>query len=85
MTGALVIDDLTIDRIAAAVVERQQQIKARNDYVLSRDDAKVYVGRDSDDAFDAWRKKHKVRSCSHGRYAKRHLDAALQHEARLRA
>ena len=56
----------------------------RNEYVYSRDRAKVYVDRSSDDAFDAWRKKHKVRSCSHGRYAKRHLDAALQNEARLR-
>lgn len=79
------LSDECIDAIARRVVERLQHVRARNDYVLSRDDAKVYVGRPSDDSFDAWRKRHKVRPCSHGRYSKRHLDVALQFEARVRA
>jgi hypothetical protein len=85
MTSTVELSALSIAQLAEKIVERQQQIKARNDYVLTRDDAKIYVGRDSDDSFDAWRKKHKVRACSHGRYAKRHLDVALQFEARVRA
>jgi len=71
----------SIERIATRVTA-MLAAKSGNKFVLNRCDAKTYVGKASDDAFDAWRKRWKVAACSHGRYARRVLDRALEKEAR---
>lgn len=79
------IDQPTIDAIADAIAKRLSPQPVSNPYVLNRKQAKHYVGKLSDDAFDDWCHKHKVKRCGHGRYAIRHLDRALELEARVRA
>lgn len=49
--------------------------------VLNRMQAAAYVGK-SLPGFAAWRARLGVRPCSSGRYARRHLDAAMEREAR---
>ena len=74
-------DDVLIDRIAEKVVEKINVFKRP---VLTRDEAIIYVGKASRTAFDAWRDRWAVRSCSQGRYARAALDAGLAREARTR-
>jgi hypothetical protein len=52
--------------------------------VLDRAQAIKYTNHYSDTAFDRWRKKMNVTACSQGRYARGHLDRAMQREAMTR-
>ncbi len=49
--------------------------------VLTLAEAITYAKHDSDSAFYRWCARWKVRSISNGRYARGHLDRAMQREA----
>lgn len=78
---ALSIPD--INAIAEATARKLAELPPVNQFVLNREDAMHYVRRYSDDSFDAWRKRWKVKPCSHGRYSRRILDYALKKESYL--
>lgn len=59
-------------------------ISARAKPVLTLEQAIPYTNHKSDSAFYVWAKKWKVTPCDHGRYARGHLDRALEREAQSR-
>lgn len=68
-------------RVAQLVLEANQ---AQRRPVLTRAEARAYVGKESDSAFDRWAAAWHVVPCAHGRYARGHLDRALEREAKAR-
>jgi len=53
--------------------------------VLTKAEAAHVTGHGSMPAFERWAKRHGVRPCSHGRYARHLVMAALEYEAGKRS
>jgi hypothetical protein len=70
-----------IDQIAEAVALKNMRYASP---VLNTEEAMHYVGKDSDGAFRAWRKRWSVSMCADGRYSRRALDMGLNKESRQR-
>ena len=79
MSAVLTNDDYVA--IAEAVAERMIRFSSP---VLTLTDAIAYVGKISVQSFYLWCATHKVRPCSHGRYARTKLDQALNQESKQR-
>lgn len=75
------LTDQDIDKLATAVVVRQQRFLSP---VLNTGEAESYIGKRSNSAFTSWCRKWRVPMCDDGRYSRRELDAGLKREARNR-
>lgn len=81
--GTVDLSAESIEAIAQRVAELMRA-PAPTLQVLTRGEAKVYVKRPSEGAFVAWCRRWKIRPASHGRYARRELDLALEREGGIK-
>ena len=77
------MSDEDVEAIARRVAEllRETSPQQPEKTVLTLKEAIAYTGKSSAPAFYRWAARHRVRSCSYGRYSRAHLDLGLSREA----